>query len=446
VTSDPIAAFLASVIAHVRELRRDEPTPRGRNTVVFTDQGHHAEHLDVERWDVLVWDAFGRFNLTDLPEANEAAATIWSMGGFHGWSVIIKSDIPADAFRPWAVHALMPVLIDYLNQVGSLELDPDLLGNTVRRHITSWQTPLRVDELIVPLFGLEMDVEELHIDEHTTITRFSKAEKGALWHPWEAEMGTTNIFAFGGSEFCLRLHSTEPRARLNSSASDILARAAAVLTALRLLKEGEVFAGGAFICALPPVIDRPRGTYTLVEFRHGGMRIGARYQLNAMDFDPLRALHANVRSVKAGSHVGLALALRRFVLADSREWAEDRIIDLAIALEACLLHPEKDELAYRFVLRGAKALTAHGDAENAASLLKSLYAARSQIVHGGRSIEDLERRQKLDGLTTHAFLQKTRRVARRILREYLSRAVLEPDLAKINKGLDDEILGAVTTN
>ena len=67
--------------------------------------------------------------------------------------------------------------------------------------------------------------------------------------------------------------------------------------------------------------------------------------------------------------------------------SEDRVIDFSIGLEA-LLSDRDPELSYRTSMRGAYVMAWEGgEIEKPFEELRSLYRARSKIVHGGSTVK-----------------------------------------------------------
>ncbi|WP_191558763.1 HEPN domain-containing protein [Brevundimonas aurantiaca] len=90
---------------------------------------------------------------------------------------------------------------------------------------------------------------------------------------------------------------------------------------------------------------------------------------------------------KLGSR--LDLALRRLRSAYGRVDEEDQLLDLSIAFEA-LLGDDKNELSFRYGLRGALLLgSGPEERRRIRTAIKTMYALRSKIVHGGTVTDDL---------------------------------------------------------
>ncbi len=122
------------------------------------------------------------------------------------------------------------------------------------------------------------------------------------------------------------------------------------------------------------------------------------------------------------------MALRHFNQSYGRTIDEDRLIDLTIALESCLLaDASHEELNYRLALRGA-ALLAQAqlwEPGKAQALLKAMYAIRSAIVHSGQRLSNLGKDQKKLlgklGILPEKFSGQCENIVRDILRTYVLR-------------------------
>lgn len=127
----------------------------------------------------------------------------------------------------------------------------------------------------------------------------------------------------------------------------------------------------------------------------------------------------------------LEIALRRFNQAYTRDIAEDRIIDLTIALESTLLSRIHNELNYRMAFRGACLLADEQDPEPTFSLLQKIYNERSKIVHDGWHLRD------------RTLPLRCEEVVRRILRAYLVRVARGESLGAINKDIESRVISTL---
>jgi hypothetical protein len=182
----------------------------------------------------------------------------------------------------------------------------------------------------------------------------------------------------------------------------------------------------------------------------------ASYVLELDDVPHVRALVQRVRTVKQEGK-GLHVALRRFNQSYVRELLEDRVTDLAVALDSSVLAGQTSELRFRLKLRGTS-LLAHTARQprQTRDLLEALYDTRSQIVHEGALLSDLTARrgpgrrlraavQPVIGqqvLTTQKIVLVWEDLVRDILREYVERLAAAPvrtDVKTVNDRLEDAL-------
>lgn len=105
-------------------------------------------------------------------------------------------------------------------------------------------------------------------------------------------------------------------------------------------------------------------------------------------FEPMTADDAAkvariARSLRSAPN-NIRIATRRCRRVGFRDDAEDRLLDVAIGLEA-LLGKESDALTHRLAQRAAVALSDLLPPENTYSLVKQFYGVRSRIAHGAKS-------------------------------------------------------------
>jgi hypothetical protein len=121
----------------------------------------------------------------------------------------------------------------------------------------------------------------------------------------------------------------------------------------------------------------------------------------------------------------LSMAVGRFSWSFGRPTLEDKVIDLAIALESVLcLAGGEEQLSYRFRLFGAAILDGIPGHSDAKKLLNALYVARSKIVHGAQRLSDLQKskRNPLLGLSAQEFVGRSTEVTRTVVLEFLREA------------------------
>jgi len=157
----------------------------------------------------------------------------------------------------------------------------------------------------------------------------------------------------------------------------------------------------------------------------------------------LQDMDARRRSNK--KRTDLSTALRRFNQAFSRDTDEDKVVDLAIAMEASLLAGEKFEQANKAMTRGAAFLANSRDPSETGVFIKKFYDARSRIVHNGESLAVYCGNEycKQRDLAPPRFVAECEEVVRAILREFLSLLTAKPEVQSLQdhaRGIDDTLL------
>ena len=213
-----------------------------------------------------------------------------------------------------------------------------------------------------------------------------------------------------------------------------------ILTALRLTKAGEVGAPAIFekselqFRVMMSTATISRTTDYVVR------QSGTEYSITQAELPQINKLFASLQSLNAqAQRGGLSVALRRFNQAYSRESDEDRIIDLNIALEGCLLAGSRErEKKKKLSTRGAALLAARRAPNGTANLLKEIYEIRNQIVHGGKTLAELKKdnEQASSGHAAQDFLRQAEDIVRDILREYVHQMALNnQSVQEFNKQL-----------
>ncbi len=310
--------------------------------------------------------------------------------------------------------------------------------------IEHWTLPTVNWELIAPLADFSTDHRELSsITKMIELAPFSHAEKTLIWNQGGSfgpfgEPPTMSRDEFARATYALRCERTsrrdDPGFELEPD-NEIMR----FISALRLLKPGDVRAAAIF--------GRSEG---LVErfssqFLEGGRlpKVGLPYILEGSDFPLLRKI---LEAFDTGATTVLQVPLRRFNQGYARRAPEDRLIDLTIALESCLLGGIRGELRYRLATRGAVLLASQRDPLETRQLLEAVYDVRSQIVHNGKQFLDKSvqhRLLRLEQEDRKDFVGACESVTRDVLRECALRLIAGESVEEFGKRLDDELLIAV---
>jgi hypothetical protein len=221
-----------------------------------------------------------------------------------------------------------------------------------------------------------------------------------------------------------------------------------VITAFRLTRAGDVAVTG-----YPEQSDEvpPFGGY--VSMRTLGVLwsdfqvrlFGNTYTLDESDIGEVQSFVKALGLLDGRKHrAGLEIGLRRFNQSYSREYYEDRLIDLTVALESTLLAgigDPKTELKYRFALHGAAVLARHRDPQEVHEFLRKMYDNRSAVVHRGKSRSEM-RKPELMGREWRDYAQACEDMARDILAEYVRQLSQRPSstVESITKGLESRIV------
>ena len=274
---------------------------------------------------------------------------------------------------------------------------------TYRLMAEAWTSPLSRYEIAVPLFGLAGTISdeeltgEAEIKDKLRVTRLTPADKNRLWtdrtdfpylqHIDEELLGATE-YQLAGS-FVEELPRQFPS---DDVANDIYS----FLFALRFHKKGDVATPVIFRIALEP---RMHNSIEAHSFLFGeGRPFGGRYLIESGDLARVRQLLERFESLeKLNAFSPIEVSVRRYMQSRIRLMPEDRLIDLTIALESCLLGTEV-ELAYRFPLRGAALLVRRAGCppSRVRLLLHALYRARNKVVHDGQILRQMSHLQSLN--------------------------------------------------
>lgn len=401
--------------------------------------------------------------LQSLEEARQCVYEHWQTGVLKPFQV---SDGEETSLSPALANQLFWTLLspvmEVLQRYNTFSPVREHLLESYWRYREAWAaTTFRADTTI-PLFNFRAELQDtpLNISKNYRVVPFPPAEKTAIWvlvdsfQSWEL----LPFLPFLATEFKLEGSRSYPRLQSGNRQQDGKAFARShqemlfeirnIVTALRLLKAGDVSVTAYIEQSTEnllhggyPTMGNP-GVF-MPDFqmrRHGSL-----YILHETEVPTVKRLVEELHKLDARQHRGgLEVALRRFNQSYSRDSFEDRIIDLTISLESCLLSAikSKTELNYRFALRGAILLARTRNAQEAEKLLSALYSARSSIVHEGRYLSELKVKE-LVGYQPREFVLMCEDIVRDILREYihaLSRAGIQSSVADINTRLEQQIL------
>ena len=378
----------------------------------------------------------------------------------------VESPIPTQVTQ--VIDALFYPIVDILQQHNTFSPTPEQIRASYRRFFEAWTATTTREDATIPLLNFKVGQAQfpIRISTHYQIAPFSPAEKTAFWGIVDAFQGWDlfPFFSFLATEFKLEGSRSYPRMQgqpsqqaieaFSRSHQGMLDEIRDIVTALRLLQAGDV---GVTAYVEQDTRVPPYGsgyphmgvpTVGLSDFRV--RRHGVVYSLDEAKIPAACHLTETLQKLNERSHRGgLEVALSRFNQSYGRDFFDDRLIDLTIALESCLLAAIKSqtELKYRFALRGAALLANTRKPQETNTLLLALYNARSSIVHEGKHLAE-QRSTSLVGLQPIEFLQSCEDVVRDILRQYvqiLAGAGAQSSIGMVNQELDQQILSGLST-
>ncbi len=287
---------------------------------------------------------------------------------------------------------------------------------------------------------------------HLALSPFTPEEKTQAWNSdvdfYPTVKNPIEFNAFLQSKYklaCIRFQEQKKE----YSTEEVNEELMDVLTALRLTKAGDVGAPAIFERSeLQSRLMMPTATISRTN-DYVVRQSGNEYSITEAELSQVNNLFVSLQGLNSqAQRGGLRVALRRFNQAYSRENDEDRIIDLTIALESCLLAGLSKELSYRFVLRGVALLADMRNPKETKSLLQEIYNIRSSIVHDGKTLSELKKDTKHNpsGHAAQEFLRQSEELVRDILREYVTQmSSSNQTVKKCNEQLELHIIEHLTS-
>lgn len=421
--------------------------------VVFSGEGDWVQKFEQKQ---SYWGFLKRHcdsgDLRHMPEAANAARILLEeeilqppkLSNADGQEI---QDPTFDQMLPHLITELLRVVVSYLEKTRMLDFDAEEFKRSYELHETSWLLKVVTWLVTVPLIGLESEVDRIELPNGLAIERFTPEDKTKLWTPFDWIWGFFGIQEFAQCKFKLggsyQVEQGKPR-----NSGQIIRAAAQAITALRLLHAGDVGTAAAIRTAAPPYLGHVgSGATSMNDFRSPrSMGSTSQYRLEHEEVGTLCQILSQLANPQTQSQLrDLAVGLRRFNQAYSRERVEDKIIDLTIALESSLLSDQKEELRYRLATRGAAILSNRRDPEDTYSVLRALYDARSKIVHGGKALGEIAKNGRISGISANTLLPRAEQIAREVFREYLARTNFQTSLRMINETLDQTIVKSLAS-
>jgi len=346
---------------------------------------------------------------------------------------------------------LLPIIEVLNNPDSTIPFEKQLI-DSYHSSLKLWKSKKLSRNAILPILNFISDIQhEQLIGKYFQLAPFPPEEKSTFWNNWGLSSSLTMSpidlmtfnsvkYKFAGTLFQERGGSYEENADFDSEMRDII-------TALRLFKVGDIGAPTRFI--------RGKTLVGASEFTESSSpsdlqirRFGTTYELDEQELPKIIEIFSFLQSLNLQKQrKGLAVALRHFNQAYGRDTEEDQVIDFVIALESTLLADIDDELKFKFTLRGAALLAEIRKPSETRLILDTMYKVRSQIVHNGRQLSDLQGLiQKIpQELQPYSFAKCCEGVVRDVLRVYVNRlATNRQVITAINTDLENQVFNSIT--
>jgi len=310
-----------------------------------------------------------------------------------------------------------------------------------------------------PLLNFSSDLEQPGLlGQHLSLAPLPSADKTFLWNedaklfslsppPMDARALSLLQWKLAGT---FSAPKKEDASDMSATRQEALNELDDILSAMRLLKRGNVGAPAIYQKRLEPVFwEGTRMCHPLTQMRSFPSAL-VPYEVRESDLAPLRDLIDTLQQARLAHPSGLppygdlSIGLRRFNQFYERTILEDQLIDLTIALESTLLFNLKEELTYRLAVRGTALLADTGapwEPQKSRALLTTMYDVRSLIVHNGQQLSDKKILPKIRnlGMQPQDFLQQCEQIVRDVLKVYVRYRAKGQSVEQVNKDLEARI-------
>jgi hypothetical protein len=357
--------------------------------------------------------------------------------------------ITSPSFEQIAPHLVADLLYpfrDAVSESNSVRIPDDVLLKHYRNHSGEWAKRTSRREVIVPIVGLKLTAPTIRIGKHLQLRKLSGAEKDQIWNTHQILIDWISLRRFADTEVFLVGEYDHPDAVANPH-PEILRDVESAITALRLFKSGAIGTPG--ICVIPKYPRMTRsGIHPRDQLRVSSLwsfPAGREYEIPAEDAEQyVQRFEGLSRASKAvGDQLGLSVG--RFNLSYVRENDVDRLIDLVIALESCLVKGNKSEISYRLAMNAAALISDIADPTSTFKIIKTAYDLRSATVHQGRLhfVADDVKAMKKAGFDLSGFVDAVEGATRHIIWRLVERLSSGESIQPIVEGLRDQILAGM---
>jgi hypothetical protein len=380
------AACIEAALALIRKHQEGHPIPT-KLRVKVRREDRTTTHFDHEVQPDISLLVFRLFDaLKQLPEFQ----------ALHGY--ILSSPVAGSVFvdagnnpireagsqSHWLMNFyIVPLLTRYIGSQLTLDFDEGR-AKAVYARLEDFLRSTRITySIVAPLEHFEGPDDEVRLDATTLLRKLSEDEIQYLWDLGEFG-GIVDRNQALGMGFCLATYQVAKK-NAPTNFSQVNARLARLVTALRLLKSGQV--------GIPAVIQSPREpvfgpVYGGASSGPTPALLGPTYTLLLEDRERLIATYEALGSGAAVQE--FRVALERFNYAYERKRPHDKLIDYWVALEALFLPDISQELSFRASLRIAYYVAGTPDErEEVFRKMRLSYDTRSDVVHGQRLKADV---------------------------------------------------------
>lgn len=357
------------------------------------------------------------------------------------------------------ILALIVSLAESCQKYDTWPLTDEQILEQYHRCSASWGDALSHFAITFPLLNFSSDLEQSkQLGRYLSLAPLTPADKTFLWNE------DAKLFSFSPSpldvttftQLTWKLTGTfsapkkEDASDMSATSQEALNELDDILSAMRLLKGGNVGAPAIYQKRLEPVFwEGTRMCHPLTQTRSFPPAL-VPYEVRESDIAPLRDLIDTLQQVRLAQPAGsplygdLSIGLRRFNQSYERTILEDQLIDLTIALESTLLFKLKEELTYRLAARGTALLADAGapwEPQKSRALLTTMYDVRSLVVHNGQQLSDKEILNKIRKLEMQPqdFLQQCEQIVRDVLKAYVRYRAKGQSVEQVNKDLEARI-------
>lgn len=380
------SSFVRCAAAVVKRIQEEPIETKSRTQFRFVSDGYQEEEFRFR-------DYYGtivrlREKLTALPEVINCITLLsqernrireYKLSDDAGAAVTVNET----NIRPWVADDLWRIIGKGLDRHQSERV-------ATRQYLSWFRTVIRHSESppprrrIVPVFGLSMN-QTLRFGS-AVLSPFSAQEKSDLLSG-PAARSIDPLVLMGAQA---KIESTKAEFRPTQLTSD----AEELVFALQMVSDGRVIAPFTLFPPHDDVLSMQAGTS--LQFGRGRhwdvFSLPVAAPLTTAQISHLKQTFSRLHNkTTQAKH---AWTIHRLSLFHYRDLAEDQVVDLVVALEACLLPKNEAQLKFRFGLVGATLLRRTRDPLATRKLLELAYDVRSNIVHSGRRLHEMKKEQK----------------------------------------------------